>query len=127
MRLIHTRPAQPATPPNNPDFHRTNAQRAAVPDRPDAFVGPHDPVPRHLHEASSEKCGLGAHSGAAKDRRQIWFLEGVGAGQRLAAAEIVDRWRVSEKTARRDIAALKAKGLVAFLGTRRSGGYRPIP
>ena len=34
MRLIRTRPAQPATPPTNPDFDRAEAQRAAVPDPP---------------------------------------------------------------------------------------------
>ena len=34
MRLIHTRPAQPAAPPTNPDFDRAEAQRTAAPDRP---------------------------------------------------------------------------------------------
>ena len=45
MRLIHTRPAQPATPPTNPDFDRAEAQRAAVPDRPTVLARRHDPHP----------------------------------------------------------------------------------
>jgi hypothetical protein len=70
--------------------------------------------------------GVGARSAATKDRRQTWFLEAVGAGRQVGAVEIADRWRVSEKTARRDIAALKAKGLVEFVGPRRSGAYQPV-
>lgn len=52
------------------------------------------------------------------------FLEVVAAGRPTAAAEIVERWGVSEKIARRDIATLTASGLIRFAGTRRSGRYR---
>ncbi|MBP7003439.1 DeoR family transcriptional regulator [Amaricoccus sp.] len=73
-----------------------------------------------------DRLGLEAHCGAAPDQRRTWFLEVVGAGCQVGAVEIMERWRVSEKTARRDIAALKAKGLMEFVGTRRSGRYRPV-
>lgn len=73
-----------------------------------------------------DRTGAGAPSGVSSGQRQTWFLEAVGSGRHVAAAEIMDRWRVSEKTARRDIAALKANGLVEFVGTRRSGRYRPV-
>lgn len=73
-----------------------------------------------------DRLGVGARSGAAKDQRRTWFLEAVRAGRQVGAVEIADRWRVSEKTARRDIAALKAKGLVEFVGPRRSGAYQPV-
>jgi predicted DNA-binding transcriptional regulator YafY len=35
-------------------------------------------------------------------------------------------WQVSLKTARRDIAALKAANLICYVGSRRKGGYRRI-
>lgn len=73
-----------------------------------------------------DRAGAGAPSGVSSGQRQIWFLEAVGAGRHVAAAEIMERWSVSEKTARRDIAVLKATGLVEFVGTRRSGRYRPV-
>lgn len=65
--------------------------------------------------------GLARVSGA--DRR-AWFLDALEKGARVAAPELVEAWGVSEKTARRDIAALAARGLGEFVGTRRSGRYR---
>jgi hypothetical protein len=62
--------------------------------------------------------------GASTQERQAWFLEALRDGQHVGAADITDRWKVSEKTARRDIAALKERGLVKFVGARRSGRYR---
>lgn len=56
--------------------------------------------------------------------RQAWFLDALAKGARVAASELMEAWGVSEKTARRDIAALAANGLVEFVGTRRSGQYR---
>jgi hypothetical protein len=62
MRLIHNRPAQSAAPPINPNFERTEAQCAAVPDRIAAFAQRRDPVRRYLREAPGEKCGLAVRS-----------------------------------------------------------------
>jgi hypothetical protein len=58
--------------------------------------------------------------------RQSWFLEVLRAGRRVGAAELAERWSISEKTARRDIANLKAIGVIEFFGSRRSGRYRAI-
>ncbi|MER2507486.1 MAG: DeoR family transcriptional regulator [Amaricoccus sp.] len=66
-------------------------------------------------------------SAGSPDQRQAWFLEAVAAGRPIAAAEILEHWGVSEKTARRDIATLTASGLIRFVGTRRSGRYRLLP
>jgi hypothetical protein len=58
--------------------------------------------------------------------RQSWFLEALRAGRRVGATELADRWSISETTARRDVSILKAKGLIEFVGSRRSGRYRPM-
>jgi len=61
----------------------------------------------------------------ALNDRQRWFLCRVAAGHRCRAADICSHWKVSAKTARRDIAALSARGLIRFTGARRNGRYRP--
>ena len=58
--------------------------------------------------------------------RQSWFLEAIRAGRHVGAIELAERWSISETTARRDVSILKAKGLIEFVGSRRSGRYRPM-
>lgn len=58
--------------------------------------------------------------------RQNWFLEALRAGRPVGATELAERWSISEKTARRDIANLKAIGVIEFLGSRRAGRYWPM-
>lgn len=62
----------------------------------------------------------------ALNERQRWFLARVGAGERCRAEDICAYWKVSPKTARRDIAALCSAGLVMYTGARRNGRYRFI-
>ena len=57
------------------------------------------------------------------NERQRWFLGRVVEG-RCDAREIAAVWDVSLKTARRDIAALKAAGLICYFGSPRKGRYR---
>lgn len=61
------------------------------------------------------------------NERQHWFLARVVEGGRSSATEIVLMWQVSLKTARRDIAVLKAAGLIQYVGSRRKGRYRRMP
>jgi hypothetical protein len=56
--------------------------------------------------------------------RERWFLEELGTGRRQTARGVQERFGVSEKTAKRDLAYLKAAGRVEFVGTRRKGRYR---
>lgn len=58
------------------------------------------------------------------NERQHWFLARVTEGGRLRASEIASIWEVSLKTARRDIAVLKAAGLIQYVGSHRKGRYR---
>lgn len=55
--------------------------------------------------------------------RQIWFLGSLVRAPRAGARTIQGHFNVSSKTAKRDIAFLKSKGFVQFMGTRRRGRY----
>lgn len=57
------------------------------------------------------------------NERQAWFLTRVENGDHCCAADLAAHWEVSEKTARRDIAALKQIGFIRFIGNRRGGWY----
>ena len=56
--------------------------------------------------------------------RQRWYLEALAAGKELRANDLRHRWGVSEKTARRDVAVLKERGIIEFVGPPRTGRYR---
>lgn len=58
------------------------------------------------------------------NERQHWFLAQVAGGGRCAAKEIMTIWRVSLKTARRDIGGLQQARLLEYVGSRRKGRYR---
>ncbi len=62
----------------------------------------------------------------ALNERQRWFLDRVAAGHRCRAADICGHWKVSPKTARRDIMGLCTTGRVRFTGARRNGRYRIV-
>jgi hypothetical protein len=68
----------------------------------------------------------GAEMSPRSGLRQSWFLEVLRAGRHVGATDLAERWSISETTARRDVAILKAKGLIEFVGSRRSGRYRPM-
>jgi len=56
--------------------------------------------------------------------RQKWFLKQTGKGIRISSSDLAKHWNISQKTAKRDIADLKQKGLVEFLGAPKNGHYR---
>lgn len=57
------------------------------------------------------------------NKRQMWFLTELRYNTQAGASDIVRRWLVSEKTAKRDIADLKARELISRSGSRRAGCY----
>jgi hypothetical protein len=67
-----------------------------------------DPITGHLNE------------------RQRWILDRVGRGFQTTARDISSQWRVSVKTARRDLAGLCACGLLQFVGARKNGRYHLV-
>ena len=56
--------------------------------------------------------------------RQKWFLKQIGKNIKVSSSDIAKHWDVSQKTAKRDIADLKQKGLIEFLGAPKNGNYR---
>ncbi len=55
--------------------------------------------------------------------RQLWFINTLLEGEKVFAPDIAAHWRVTAKTAKRDITGLKSAGLIVYRGTRRSGFY----
>jgi predicted ArsR family transcriptional regulator len=51
-------------------------------------------------------------------------MEQLAAGKQVRAADIAERWRVTEKSAKRDISDLKARKVVEFVGAPKNGFYR---
>jgi hypothetical protein len=96
-------------------FHPSKARR------PGQFVSAQPSAPRGPLQSDREPVETSPRSSL----RQSWFLEALRAGRRIGAAELAEWWGISEKSARRDIARLKAMGLIQFLGSRRAGRYRP--
>lgn len=60
------------------------------------------------------------------NERQHWFLALIAEGLRCSAKDIMAMWRVSLKTARRDISGLQQARLLEFTGPRRKGQYRQV-
>jgi len=50
-------------------------------------------------------------------------MEQLHSGKNCRASDLAAQWRVTEKTAKRDIADLKKKGLVRFVGPAKTGRY----
>ena len=62
--------------------------------------------------------------GETVNARQQWFIAQIVAGRQPGWADLVKQWQVSRATAMRDIAGLKARGLIEFVGARKTGFYR---
>jgi ATP-dependent DNA helicase RecG len=60
----------------------------------------------------------------ALGERQRWLLDQLSQGQKPRAKNIAAHFDVTEKTAKRDIAGLKARGLIEFTGAPKTGFYR---
>ena len=58
------------------------------------------------------------------NNRQKWFLNQTSKGLRISSSDLAAKWTVSQKTAKRDIADLKQKGLIEFFGAPKNGNYR---
>jgi len=58
------------------------------------------------------------------NERQQWFLEQLSTGNNIRAAGMAAYWNVTEKTAKRNIADLKKRGVIEFVGAPKKGFYR---
>jgi hypothetical protein len=57
------------------------------------------------------------------NQRQLWFMSTLQQGIGLKADDIINLWKVSARTAWRDIAELENVGLIKFNGSKRHGNY----
>jgi hypothetical protein len=51
---------------------------------------------------------------------------GLDADKKVRADDLRHRWGVTERRARRDVAALKERAIIAFVGPFKKGGYRLV-
>ena len=58
------------------------------------------------------------------NERQHWLLDQLSQGRRLKPGDIAIQFGVTEKTAKRDFADIKARGLIEFVGAPKTGSYR---
>ena len=88
----------------------------------DAPIGADDPENDRVNDLENDPV-----NSVPDDRinpRQRWFLEGLASGRDVRAADLRRRSGVSDKTARRDVAILKVRGMIEFVGSFRTGRYR---
>lgn len=82
------------------------------------------PHPDVVPESSVTDGGTGEIGAQASSAlRKMWFVERLRRGEDVRAESLVKAFRVSVRTARRDIADLQVSGRIAFHGTERSGRY----
>ena len=74
-------------------------------------------------ETHEEDVPVNAPVNVPVNSRQQWFLDQVKVGVKVSANDIAGHWKVSEKTAKRDIADLKRKRLIKFRGAPKNGTY----
>jgi hypothetical protein len=90
--------------------------------------GPHnlpsDPVNDPLNDPDDDPVQPPWH--AALNQRQRWFLEELAKGVATKSVDIMRRWGIAQKTAKRDISVLKGFRLVEFSGSSKTGTYRLV-
>ncbi|HIJ80900.1 MAG TPA: DeoR family transcriptional regulator [Desulfuromonadales bacterium] len=58
------------------------------------------------------------------NERQTWFLEQIAAEKKPKSIDVAEYFNVTTMTAKRDIADLKGRGLIVFVGSAKTGWYR---
>ena len=58
------------------------------------------------------------------NERQRWFIVQLQRGRQANAEDIKSQWQVSVATAKRDIASLRKRELIEFVGSAKTGSYR---
>lgn len=105
---------------SSPDGNSTQADSRTIRTQAPSTAPQHDPD-RDPDDLDDPEPAFEPHA------RQRWFLDELAVGRRPSAREIERHFGVSEKTAKRDVATLKIRGLIRFSGARRTGRYRLTP
>ena len=78
------------------------------------------------HPAVNEYSHVDVPVNVPVNDRQHWFLVQLAAGKQSKSSDLATYWGVSIKTAKRDIAELKSKGVIEFVGAPKNGFYRVV-
>mgnify|MGYP000389123691 CR=1 FL=1 len=58
------------------------------------------------------------------NERQEWIVEQLQGSAELRIGQVVDQWKCSKTTAKRDLTGLREQGLIEFEGAARTGSWR---
>jgi len=61
---------------------------------------------------------------AELNEQQRWFVEQLAAGRDVKSEALKEHWQITGRTAERDIAELKKKELIEFVGAPKTGRYQ---
>lgn len=97
---------------------------------------PHPQVAEHFAQmdiadiypdTDNVRVNVSVNSGGGTERslneRQQWMLTVLTEGRRVSAEDVAERFQITERTARRDIADLRRRELIAFVGSPKTGHY----
>ena len=89
-------------------------------------AGPDDRINDRISDRINDRINgrVASSPGQGLNPRQHWCLDALAVGMNVRAEDLQRRWGVSEKTARRDMAALQVRGMIEFVGSRKTGRYR---
>ena len=111
-------------PTNNPQLTKRSVFICGYPEPEWAELGAAVRVVFYPHRETAEDESLDVPVNDPVNIRQKWFLKQTGKGIRISGSDFSKHWNISQKTAKRDIADLKQKGLIEFLGAPKNGYYR---
>ncbi len=77
----------------------------------------------HPEVRASVGVNVGVNDTELNDR-QRWFIEQLAAGRDVKGDALKEHWQITIRTAERDIAELKEKELIEFVGASKTGRYQ---
>ena len=86
------------------------------PDRKSGYGDRNDPINEPIKFRHTEEL----------NERQIWFLEELRQDRAMKIKDIMGWWRITQSTAKRDIAGLVALKFIRFTGSKKTGRYEVL-
>jgi len=81
----------------------------------------------HPEARANEPVNVGVNVGVNDtelNERQQWFIQQLAAGRDVKSEDMKGYWEVAVRTAERDIAELRRKDLIEFVGAPKTGYYQ---
>jgi len=81
----------------------------------------------HPEVRTDDAVNVGVNVGvndAELNERQQWFIQQLAAGRDVRSEDLKRYWEVTVRTAERDIAELRHKDLIEFVGAPKTGRYQ---